>query len=363
MKKTILLIYLLIFTIYAWGQFHTMKMPTKSPKVSETQRLGITDITIDYHSPAVRDRDIWQKVVPFEGEPIPWRAGANMNTTIAFSTDVKIEENALKAGSYGLHVIPKNEGKWEILFANNDNLWGSYYLDLEKDIVLKVMVTPEETNFSEQLDFEFMNRKEDVVTVALEWGNKRIPFLVSVDLNKTVVDNFRYELRGINTYQWEAWNDAATWCLDRNIYLEEALSWAERSINGGYNGFASNKNLTNLATKANILWALNRKTESDATYNEFITMMNDPNTAYRVSMDLQKRGREAMSLSILEEASKRFKGQWYVHLGYGKMLYENGNPKKAVKELATALDQSPEQYKDYLEELLDKMKNGEPMGS
>ena len=221
------------------AQFHTVKIPKQSPAVIETQTLAVTDITISYHSPAVKNRDIWNKVVPKNGEPIPWRAGANMNTVIKFSTDVLIEGKTLKAGSYGFHTIP-SDGEWTLIFAHHDNQWGSYYLDREKDVALEVTVTPAECYFSEQLDYEFVDRTDSSLSIALEWGTKRIPFQVSVDLNATVIPSMRYELAGINTYQWEAWTDAANWCLSRNTNLEEALNWVDRSINGGYGGFAAN---------------------------------------------------------------------------------------------------------------------------
>ncbi len=255
------------------SQFHTVKIPMASQLVQETQVLGITDITITYSSPAIRGRNVWENgVIPFDGNPIPWRAGANMNTKISFSTDVSVSGEPLKAGSYGFHIIPRKQGQWSVLFVGNDNHWGSYYIDIDKDVVLSVPVSPIETHFSEQLDFEFVDRKEDELTIALEWGIKRIPLVISVDLNKTVIDNFRYELSGINTYQWEAWNDAANWCLQRNTNLEEALQWANRSIEGGYKGFAGNKNFRNLTTKANILKALNRNDEAEMVLQEIETL-------------------------------------------------------------------------------------------
>ena len=90
------------------GQFHTMKIPQSSPKVIETQRLGITDITVDYSSPATRGRDVWNEVINSYSDPnLAWRAGANMNTVITFSTDVTINGKSLKAGSYGFHIDVK----------------------------------------------------------------------------------------------------------------------------------------------------------------------------------------------------------------------------------------------------------------
>ncbi|MEM9328095.1 MAG: DUF2911 domain-containing protein, partial [Bacteroidota bacterium] len=227
----------------ALAQFHTLSLPKGSNYVYEKQILGVTEIAVEYHSPQVRERDVWNTpdIVPQKGEPIPWRVGANMNTTISFSTDVEVEGQVLRAGKYGLHMIPDGD-EFEILFAHNNNLWGSYYLDLENDVALRVAVNSEPCPFSEKLDFEFIPASEHTIVMGVEWGEKRVPFTVSVDLNETVVASLRNELRGINTYRWEAWNDAANWCYDHDVNLEEALEWAQRSIDGGYGGFAYNKN-------------------------------------------------------------------------------------------------------------------------
>ena len=69
------------------GQAQLRNLPRVSPAASVTQRIGLTDITISYHRPGVKDREIWGKLVPYNGR-IPWRAGANDNTTISFTHDV-----------------------------------------------------------------------------------------------------------------------------------------------------------------------------------------------------------------------------------------------------------------------------------
>ena len=88
--------------------------PRVSPYTSITQRIGLTDVTIAYHRPGVKGRKIWGGLEPYglspgasfgSGNPYPWRAGANENTTISFTNDVTIEGEPLAAGTYGLHMI------------------------------------------------------------------------------------------------------------------------------------------------------------------------------------------------------------------------------------------------------------------
>src|SRR5438270_11559144 len=75
---------------------HDLPLPSQRAEVS--QRIGITDITIDYHRPLANDRKVWDGVVPY-GKV--WRAGANINTTIKFSDPVTIEGKPLDKGTYG----------------------------------------------------------------------------------------------------------------------------------------------------------------------------------------------------------------------------------------------------------------------
>ena len=142
---------------------------------------------------------------------------------------------------------------------------------------MSVDVTATTCEKTEQLNYEFFDRTEDSVTIGLEWDTRQLPFTVKVDLNQTVVASFRDELRGINTYRWQAWNDAAYWCWRHDTNLEEALTWADRSINGGLNGFAANGNLENFLTKARILKKLGRDDEYRQTLNTALELNSSAN--------------------------------------------------------------------------------------
>ena len=351
-------ILLLVFT-NAFAQFHTLKIPKPSNEVVETQTLGVTDITISYGSPSVNKRDVWNdaNVIPKNGNPIPWRGGANMNTTIEFSTDVFIEGQLLKAGIYGFHIIPK-ENAYTLLFAHNSNLWGSYYLNIEKDVTLQVDVSSTTCPFSEKLDYEFLNWKEDSVTIGLEWADKRIPFIVSVDLNKTVVESFRSELRGINTYHWQAWNDAANWCLNHDTNLEEALSWVNRSINGGYHGFAANKNFTNLSTKANLLRELNKNEEFLTTIKELEEVDYSEREAFHFGRSLLNVKEYQLALNFAIKSNKKYPNSWVLIINEGLSKYFLGNVKEAIEDIKTVITLSPEGYHERFKEVIEEMKAG-----
>ncbi len=357
MKRAIFytLLFLLISNM-SFGQFHTMKIPMSSPKVSETQRLGITDITINYSSPALRNRDVWNTVIPQGGDPIAWRAGANMSTTMEFTTEVFIEGQALKAGRYGFHIIPEND-RYTLLFVQPADQWGSYYLDVDKDSVLKVTVTSETCAKTEQLDYEFLNRTENSLVIGLEWGEKRIPFKVEVDLNNSVVGSFRDELRGINTYHWQAWNDAALWCLNHNTNLEEALSWTNRSIEGGYGGFAANKNITNLSTKMRLLKRLNYTDELNVVIEDTKQMSLNEHDANEFNILLLRLGSYEEALNYSKSSLKTYPEAWSIILNKSIANYLLGNSNAAVKDISKVKELAPERFLNRLGEIENEFRN------
>src|SRR5205823_9254962 len=83
-------------------------------KAAVIERIGLTDVTIHYDRPGVKGREgkIWGQLVAYgfndlgfgTSKAAPWRAGANENTTIEFTTDAKVEGKDLPAGKYGFSI-------------------------------------------------------------------------------------------------------------------------------------------------------------------------------------------------------------------------------------------------------------------
>ncbi|UTW64535.1 DUF2911 domain-containing protein [bacterium SCSIO 12741] len=341
------------------AQFHTLTMPKPSPAASMTQQVGVTFVKISYHSPSTYGREVWTNpgTIPQNGDPIPWRAGANENTTISFDTDVKIEGQTLKAGSYGFHIIP-NGHEHTLLFARPDNLWGSYYLDVDNDVVLRVTVKDTASDFHEYLTYAVVKRQENSCQFALKWADRMIPFTVSVDLPATAVEKWRYELNGTNTYQWEAWNDAAAWCVSHQTNLEEALTWVNRSINGGYGGFAGHLSFVNLSTKIEILDALGRTDELE----EILQGLGDEDftadEAHYMGATLLKLKQDQIAADLMSQGLKQHPEDWGMMLYRGVAHYFLGNQKTANKALDLCETHCPEQFKPRLDAIRGQMKEG-----
>src|SRR5712672_3027434 len=146
------------------AQSAMLDLPRDSQHAKVIQRVGITDIAINYHRPLVKTRKVWGGLVPY-GKV--WRAGANENTTIEFSDPVSVEGKPLAKGLYGLHIIP-NADSCTVIFSKTNTGWGSYSYD-QKDDALRVDVKPKTLPQSEEaLEFEFEDLKPNSTAVTLK---------------------------------------------------------------------------------------------------------------------------------------------------------------------------------------------------
>ena len=134
---TAVLIAMCFTAIQSNAQSALLDIPRDSQHAKIIQRVGITDITVNYHRPLVKGRKVWGSIVPY-GQV--WRAGANENTTIEFTDPVTIEGKPLAKGVYGLHMIP-NENEWTIIFSKTSTAWGSFTYKQDED-ALRVTVKP-----------------------------------------------------------------------------------------------------------------------------------------------------------------------------------------------------------------------------
>lgn len=208
----------------AFAQQAGLKAPEASPAASDSQTVGITDIVVSYHRPAVAGRKVWGGLVPY-GEV--WRAGANENTTLTFSTPVKIAGQPLPAGTYGLHAIP-SEKEWTVIVSSMAKAWGSYGYNAKED-ALRFKVAPVAADFSERLAYRFDDPTESSVILSLHWEKLALPIKIEVNTPAQVMAEMRIQLRGASQFNWAAWNQAAGFWLAHGGSLDEAQNMAERA--------------------------------------------------------------------------------------------------------------------------------------
>ncbi|MET6990909.1 DUF2911 domain-containing protein [Sediminicola arcticus] len=134
MKKLILLLLAVVATYSVQAQIET---PAPSPAAKVWQTVGMTDVTLEYSRPSMRGRTIFGDLVPYD---MLWRTGANARTLITFSTDVMVDGQALKAGTYAIFTKP-GASTWEVFFYTDTQGGGTPAEWDETKIAAKTVVT------------------------------------------------------------------------------------------------------------------------------------------------------------------------------------------------------------------------------
>jgi tetratricopeptide (TPR) repeat protein len=319
-----------------------LNIPRASQRGTVTQRIGLTDVTITYHRPAVGDREIWNKVVPY-GKV--WRAGANENTTISFADDVSVEGKPLAAGTYGLHMIPDKD-QWTIIFSKNSTSWGSFSYD-EKEDALRVTAKPQPADFRESLTYTFDDLKPDSAAATLRWEKLAVPFHISADVKAVVLRSIKNELRSVGGFTWAGYDEAAQWCLDNNYNLEEALKWEETSIQ-------NEDRFENWETKSRILSAMGKKEDADKALATALDKAN-PVQLYVYARNFQRQGNAKRAFELYPQVPKKDPNHWVSHLALARIDSNRGDFPAATKELTQAITGAPDQTKPFLQPLLKRL--------
>jgi tetratricopeptide (TPR) repeat protein len=369
------LLFLVLLTITSLTAQQLQTPPSgNNQKSIVTQYIGsIAHVTVIYNSPDVtapngddRKGQIWGQVVPYGLAPnnfgtateMPWRAGANENTIIKFSHDVTVQGKPLDAGAYGLHMIPRENAPWTIIFSKNTSSWGSYFYDESED-ALRVEATPEKAPYHEWLSFEFIDRQPASATVALFWEELSVPFTIEVpNMNELYLAAMKEDLRGSAGFTWQNLVQAATFALQNNLDLEQALAWAETAATTSFVGQA---NFTTLATKAQVLMQMGRNDEAMATMQQAI---EHPTASalqiHSYGRQLLSMGKKAEALKVFEYNYDKFDGAWPTAVGMARGLSAVGEYAKALKHAETAVKQAPDQLnKDAMAQAVEKLKKKE----
>ena len=357
-----------ILTSYiSWSQM-TLPPNGANQRSEVSQFMGLAKVTIVYSSPDVGGREIWGKLVPYglanlnfgkstEQNPSPWRAGANENTTITFSNDVEIEGKALKAGTYGLHMIPGQE-EWVVIFSNNSSAWGSFSY-VPSDEALRVTTKSKTCDeFNEFLTFDFTDRMQNSSTARLKWEKLQVPFKIVVpNGDELYVKKVREEMSGPKSFNWLNAVAASNYCASKKMNLDEALGWMQSYIDRNVKYFPIYN------AKGAVLAAMNKQADADATMKEAINLP-DATTGQIVGYGrlLITAKREKEALPVFELAYKRYPTAPGALTGLARGYSAVGEPKKALKYAQEALKvEANPNVKTTIEGMIKKLEKGEPI--
>jgi hypothetical protein len=279
----------LVITSLAFAQQPAkIRLPQASPSATVSQTIGITDISITYHRPAVKGRMVWGDIsadkvaalikanavgpaaegegtvdgAPGTGKDFPiapnghvWRAGANEATKITISDDVLVNGQKLAAGAYSIHVIPGKD-EFTIAFNKTADQWGSFRYDAKQD-ALRVKAKPAWLKDSqEQLSYDIPALTANSAQVIMRWEKVSLPFTIEVPNQDSLVRSKIDAAVAANP------SDPSIALAVANAYFnddktEEAMMWVEKSIK-------TKETFANLRTKANLLLNMGKKQEAFA---------------------------------------------------------------------------------------------------
>jgi hypothetical protein len=374
-KKLQIVMALLVISIMAVAQISLP--PSGDNQRSEViQWIGLAKVRISYSSPDVhgpngedRKGKIWGEVVHYgfidqgfgTSKAAPWRAGANENTTISFSHDVKIGGKEVKAGTYGLFLDVEKEGPWNWILSKDINSWGSYYYSPDSDVV-RVQATPQECEYTEWLTYTFTSRKRNAAEVSLQWENKRVSFSVEVpNTNELYVAALRNELRGtIASFRHESYIAAAAFCAQNKVELEQGLQWADFAIT---DGFVGREDFTSLSTKAQVLTAMGRDAETEVIMDKAIKHPTaSVNAIHQYARTLLAAGKKEKAMEVFKYNFKTHpEDKFTTNVGLARGYTALGDKKNAIKHWEAAIKNLPESQKQNLsfyEGELKKLKEG-----
>jgi len=222
MKKLLLLLLTINATFTMNAQIVT---PQPSPSSKLEQKVGLTDVTLEYSRPSMRDRVIFGNVVPY-GKI--WRTGANSRTKITFSTDVTVDGQTLKAGSYAIFTKPESTS-WDVYFYTEYDGGGAPQTWDDSKVAAKVraQVYPMPMKV-ETFTMTFDSLTNDGATLGILWENVYVGVTFEVPTDDMVLTNINDAMNGTPTA-----NDyyaAAVYYLQANKDVNQAKTWIDKAI-------------------------------------------------------------------------------------------------------------------------------------
>lgn len=197
-----------------------IELPAASPGAKVSQTVGVTEISVEYSSPAVKNRKIWGGLLPY-GEV--WRAGANAATKVTFSKDVTVDGKAVPAGSYAFFVIP-TASKWTLILSKKTDQFGAFTYKKEDDL-LRVDVKPQPIAPRERLAYLISNFSDSAASLDLEWEKVRASLPIKLHTEEQVAAT----IKGLQNGGWQPWTAAARYELDKK-HWDDGLQLVEKSI-------------------------------------------------------------------------------------------------------------------------------------
>jgi hypothetical protein len=210
-----------LLSVPLFAEAPKLTFPQPSPASSVKQRVGFTDVQIDYSRPGVKGRDVFVDLAP---SGAVWRTGANAATKVSFSTALKFGGVEVPAGTYALFSIPGAD-EWTVILNNVTGQWGSYTYD-EKNDVARAKVKPVKlAEPVETFTIDLNDIRDDSATLNLIWQKTRVPVLLQFDVVPAMVKKIEAAMAATEKPSAGVYDQAAMFYLEHDLDLNRAAEW------------------------------------------------------------------------------------------------------------------------------------------
>ncbi len=214
----------ILLALLVGGSFSMMKaqeMPQPSPAATTIQRVGLTDVEINYSRPGVKGRTIFGNLVPYSEV---WRTGANASTKVKFSTDVTIDGKNIAAGTYSFYTIP-GETDWTLILNKNLDLWGNDGYSQDEDALRMTVKSNSLTGTVENMRISVENISKNSGEITLAWNKTSVALPFSVEVDKQIESNIKKSMGDAQ----KAYRAAANLAADKGEF-EKAIKYIDIAI-------------------------------------------------------------------------------------------------------------------------------------
>lgn len=203
-----------------------VEFPQASQHAVLKQRVGLTDVEVDYSRPNKNNRNIFGGLVPLDK---PWRTGANQPTKIKASAPIKFGEKEVPAGEYVLYTIP-GANQWTLVFSKNltaQALSDHKPADEAARVTAKPVTLPAPV---ETFTIGFEDLRANSAIFYLEWDKTRVPVKLATNDVEKVMQGIDRTVKSAQPQEANFYYNAASFYLDQNKDLPQALKWVDQAI-------------------------------------------------------------------------------------------------------------------------------------
>lgn len=249
-------------------------MPQASPPSKVSQLVGLTQITLEYSRPSVRERKIFGELVPF-GQV--WRTGANSATILEFNTDVTVEGQPLKAGKYALYSIPEKNSS-TLVFSSKTDLWGAVGYNPADDVLRVTVPSKKIKKPIETLEIGFRDITDSGASLFIDWEKISTQIQIESEVDPIVMNQIQAQVIDKTPENPGVYFQAASYYFNTDRDLDLALDWITKSVE-------EDPKYWTVHLKAKIEQKLNRNEEAKASATKSMEMAKEANNLDYVGLN------------------------------------------------------------------------------